>query len=304
MTTEGTQVIKKGIRRGISNSTKATGDIKFHEKDAAANGLFVGHLEKVSVDKVEPNEDSKIFTGLPFHRLTFEFQSNQASVSERRHVYHNILPVESNVNTIPGGKEEWKVNSVMKWIKHLLDVFYLKGRELTEAEEDALTLSFVDFDEDGNYIAVEPEDVVAGYKAIFESAAAMLNGEFGIAEGAVAKPTYKSADGKGLPIWMKLLRHRKKNDTWVNVGRNGELAFDGFLSSAAIELVKPNTLPSIVRLDASKESITPKETKKAPSIGGMIGAPGMGGVVADGIAMPSMGDTDAFAAAGENEMPF
>ena len=31
-------------RRGVSNETKAVSQLKFHEKDAAQNGLFIGHL--------------------------------------------------------------------------------------------------------------------------------------------------------------------------------------------------------------------------------------------------------------------
>lgn len=297
------QTVAKKVRRGVSNKTQAVAQLKFHEKDAAQNGLFVGHLEEVRVDWSN-NADAKSFTGMSIPRLTFHFASNHANASEKRHVYQTLFPVESNVNTIPGGSEDWRVNNVFNWIKHILDVFYLKGREMTEAEEDALSLTFEDFDENGEYVSVEVEDVIAGYRAIFENTAAMLNGSFDLADGEVAKPVYKTSDGKYIPCWLKLLRHKKRKGDWINVGANGDLAFDGFIGNGVVELLKKDCPPTVLRLDLAKESITPKETKKTPTIGvpGM-GAPAMGGVMAGA---PSMGmpvDNGAFQAAGE-DMPF
>lgn len=297
------QTVAKKVRRGVSNKTQAVAQLKFHEKDAAQNGLFVGHLEEVRVDWSN-NADAKSFTGMSIPRLTFHFASNHANASEKRHVYQTLFPVESNVNTIPGGSEDWRVNNVFNWIKHILDVFYLKGRELTEAEEDALSLTFEDFDENGEYVSVEVEDVIAGYRAIFENAAAMLNGSFELADGEVAKPVYKTSDGKYIPCWLKLLRHKKRKGDWINVGANGDLAFDGFIGNGVVELLKKDCPPTVLRLDLAKESITPKETKKTPTIGAPgMGAPAMGGVMAGA---PSMGmpvDNGAFQAAGE-DMPF
>lgn len=297
------QTVAKKVRRGVSNKTQAVAQLKFHEKDAAQNGLFVGHLEEVRVDWSN-NADAKSFTGMSIPRLTFHFASNHANASEKRHVYQTLFPVESNVNTIPGGSEDWRVNNVFNWIKHILDVFYLKGREMTETEEDALSLTFEDFDENGEYVSVEVEDVIAGYRAIFENAAAMLNGSFELADGEVAKPVYKTSDGKYIPCWLKLLRHKKRKGDWINVGANGDLAFDGFIGNGVVELLKKDCPPTVLRLDLAKESITPKETKKTPTIGAPgMGAPAMGGVMAGA---PSMGmpvDNGAFQAAGE-DMPF
>lgn len=297
------QTVAKKVRRGVSNKTQAVAQLKFHEKDAAQNGLFIGHLEEVRVDWSN-NADAKSFTGMSIPRLTFHFASNHANTSEKRHVYQTLFPVESNVNTIPGGSEDWRVNNVFNWIKHILDVFYLKGREMTEAEEDALSLTFEDFDENGEYVSVEVEDVIAGYRAIFENAAAMLNGSFELSDGEVAKPVYKTSDGKYIPCWLKLLRHKKRKGDWINVGANGDLAFDGFIGNGVVELLKKDCPPTVLRLDLAKESITPKETKKTPTIGAPgMGAPAMGGVMAGA---PSMGmpvDNGAFQAAGE-DMPF
>lgn len=290
----------KKLRRGVSNQTQAVSQLKFHEKDAAQNYLFVGHLHEVRVDW-SVNADGKAFTGMKVPRLTLHFASNHANVNEQRHVYQTLFPVESNVDTIPGGKDDWKVNNVLKWMKHVLDVFYLKGRQLTEAEEDALSIPFVDYNEAGEYIPVDPEEIIAGYAAIFNNFAAIMNGRFNLAEGETAKPCFKDANGNFIKLWMKLLRHRKRKNEWINVGQNGDLAFDQFIGSGAIEIQKPNTPPSILRIDLAKESITPKEVKKAPTIGGIGNPMTMGAVTAD--YSQSMPQNGAFNAAGE-EMPF
>ena len=254
----------KKKRRGVSNETHAVSSLKFTEKDAAQNGLFIGHLAEVRIDWSVNNEGGN-FTGLKVPRITLHFASNHTNAAEQRHYYHSIFPVPSNVDTIVGGKEEWKVNNVLAWIKHLLDILYLRGRELTPAEEDALAIPFEDSDEEGNYIALDPEEVLAGYAAIFKAAVDMLNGEFGLAEGEIAKPCYKTADGKPISLWMKLLRHNKRKGEWQNVGPNGELAFDNFIGAGVIEIQKGNNPPVILRVDFSRESITPKEVNKRPS---------------------------------------
>ena len=298
--TENKEAVKIN-RRGVSNKTKAAGQLKFHEKDAAQNGLFIGHLESISVE-YSKNDDAKSFAGLEIPRLSLHFASNHVNVSEQRHVYYSLFPVESNVDTIVGGKEEWKVNCVFNWIKHVLDVFYLKGRELTEEEEADLSLTFNDSDEEGNYVPVEAEEVIAGYRNVFENAAAMLNGSYNLKDGETAKPVYKTADGKFIPCWMKLIRHKKRKTEWINAGTNGELTFDNFLQSAALELVRKDMPPAIVRLDVSRESIVPKETKKAqaPNIPGMNA---MGSVVAGNMTVEEIQSNPAFNAVG-GDMPF
>ena len=52
-------------------------------------------------------------------------------------------------------------------MKHIYNVFVLKGRDLTEEEIDVLTLPFEDFDENMQYVPVEAEEVIAGYKTVF-----------------------------------------------------------------------------------------------------------------------------------------
>ena len=295
----------KKNRRGVSNQTQAVAQLKFHEKDAAPKGLFIGHLEEVRVDW-STNADGGAFTGISIPRVTLHFASEHKIATEQRHVYQTIFPQPSNVDTIPGGKDAWRVDNVLNWIKHILDIYYLKGRAMTPAEEDALTLNFVDYEEDaaGNctYVPVDTEkDVVPAYRTLFDNFVAMMNGQFGLAEGEVAKPCYKTADGKFIPAWLKLLRHKKRKNEWVNVGTNGDLAFDSFIGNGVVELMRKDMPPTVLRIDISKESINPKEVKK-PTIGApnspMIG----GGVNIDAMPMGNAPENNAFGAA--EGMPF
>lgn len=295
--------VKKN-RRGVNNQTKAVAQLRFHEKDATQNGLFIGHLDSVSVDW-SVNAEGKQFTGEKVPRVTLHFASNHTNAAEQRHVYYTLNCVESNVNTIPDGSEDWKVNNIFNWMKHILDVYYLKGREMTEAEESALTLPFEDYDEEGNYVVVETADVIKGYAFIFNNFAAMMNGNFNLADGETAKPVYKTADGKFIPAWLKLLRYKKVKGEWKAVAQNGELGFDSFIGSGVVELMRKDFPPAVLRVDLAKESITPKETKKAPSIGGAgSGIAAMGGVMAS--APMNMGGVanSAFADAADGDMPF
>lgn len=297
------QPTAKRNRRGVSNATKAVANLKFHEKDASPqNALFVGHLAEVRVDW-STNSEGKQFTGESVPRLTLHFTSEHKNVSEQRHVYYTLNCVESNVNTIPDGIEEWKVNNVFNWIKHILDVYYLKGREMTEEEEAALTLPFEDFDDEGNYVAVETKDVIAGYAFIFNNFAAMMNGQFNLADGEVAKPCFKTGDGKFIPAWLKLLRHKKVKGEWKNVAQNGELGFDSFIGNGVVELIRKDMPPAVLRVDLAKESITPKETKKAPTMGGVVSGMPMGGVIAGSPMDMGVPGGTAFADA-SSEMPF
>ena len=294
----------KKNRRGVSNQTQAVKQLPFHEKDAAPMGLFTGHLEEVRIDW-SVNADGGAFTGIKIPRVTLHFASNHNVATEQRHVYQTLFPQPSNVDTIPGGKDSWRVDNVFNWIKHILDIYYLKGREMTPAEEDALSLGFCDYEEDaaGNctYVPVDTEkEVIPAYRTLFENFVAMMNGTFNLAEGEVAKPCYKTADGKFLPAWLKLLRHKKVKGQWKNVGQNGELAFDGFIGNGVVELMKKDMPPAVLRLDLSKESITPKEVNKQPT----IGAPAIGGGVSVGdMPMGNAPDNGAFNAAA-SDMPF
>lgn len=301
---EEVQNVKKVNRRGVA-AARGTTRLKFSHEQAKQNGLFIGHLESVVVSMIQIGEDKTgmpSFNGLEIPKIVLTFASNDPEVSKRNYVSLQFTAVESNANTIPGGKDEWKVNTVFDWFKHILNVYVLKGRELTEDEANALTLSFEDFDEQGEYVPVEPEDVVAGWKTLFENFENILN------RGRDGQPYYKSKDGKYIPVWIKLLRYIKTGKKGWQPINNGDLAFPSFVGEGCIEVYKQNTPPSI-RIDSVKEAIIPMNVEKAkapnmpaPGMGG-VAAPAMGGVpVVD--PMVGAGNFNGIATEAADDMPF
>ena len=301
---EAVQNVKKVNRRGVA-AARGTTRLKFSHEQAKQNGLFIGHLESVVVSMIQIGEDKTgmpSFNGLEIPKIVLTFASNDPEVSKRNYVSLQFTAVESNANTIPGGKDEWKVNTVFDWFKHILNVYVLKGRELTEDEANALTLSFEDFDEQGEYVPVEPEDVVAGWKTLFENFENIIN------RGRDGQPYYKSKDGKYIPVWIKLLRYIKTGKKGWQPVNNGDLAFPSFVGEGCIEVYKQNTPPSI-RIDSIKEAIIPMNVEKAkapnmptPGMGG-VAAPAMGGVpVVD--PMVGAGNFNGIATEAADDMPF
>lgn len=305
-TTQETTQTKKVNRRGVGTA-RGTTRLKFSHELAKQNGLFIAHLDSVALSMIKIGEDTTgmpSFNGLEIPRITITFASNEEDAAKRHYISLSFNAVESNVNTIPGGKEEWKVNSVFDWFKHILNVYLLKGRELSEEEAAALSLNFEDFDEQGEYVSVEPEDVVAGWKVLFENFENIMN------RGRDGQPIFKTKDGKNIPVWIKLIRYIKNNKKGWQPVNNGDLAFPAFVGEGCIEVFKQNTLPSI-RFDAVKEAILPMniEKPKAPNMptpgmsAGM--APAMGGVpVGDTMAGIGAGNFGGIAGEAAEDMPF
>jgi hypothetical protein len=303
------EVANKKKRRGISNETRATSRLKFDDvRDAnKANGLFQGHLESVEVKDITIGEETTgmpSFNGMTVPKLILTFASNHPAVAERRYVSMQFLPAESNVDTIPNGSKAWQVDRIMAYLKHLLDVYLLKGKSMSEEQEDALTLAFEDFDDNGEYVSVDPTEVINGWRVLFENFANIMN------TGKDGKPIYVTADGKIIPIWMKLLRFTKNKGQWKPVeggNRAGDLAFPGFVGEGVIELFVTNKAP-ILKVDATKEKIAVMDIAKTPTnpaVPGMPGAP-MGGVPAgfgDGMGADNGSPIPAFPGAGE-DLPF
>ena len=202
--TQETQVaeVKKVNRRGISTA-RGTTRLKFTHQNAKNNGLFIAHLDNVEVRTITIGEDKTgmpSFNGLEIPKIVFTFASNEEDVNKRQYVTLQFTAVESNAETIPGGKAQRKVDSVFDWFKHIMNVFVLKGRELTEDEANALSLNYEDYNEEGEYVPVEPEVVIAAWKTLFENFENIIN------RGRDGQPSYKTKDGKPITIWMKLLR--------------------------------------------------------------------------------------------------
>ena len=296
--------VKKINRRGIGTA-RGTTRLKFSHEQANRNGLFIGHLDSVVVSMIQIGDDKTgmpSFNGLEIPKLTITFASNEEDVNKRHYQPLTFTAVESNANTIPGGKEEWKVNSAFDWLKHILNVYVLKGRDLTDDEAAALSLPFEDFDEQGEYVSIEPENVIAGWKTFFENFENIMN------RGRDGQPYYKSKDGKNITVWLKMLRYVKTNKKgWTPVS-NGDLSFPSFVGEGCIEIYKQNTPPSI-RVDSVKEAIIPMNIDKPkqpnmPSPGMAAGmAPAMGGVP---VTDPMVGDGNfgGIATEAAEDMPF
>lgn len=270
--------VKKVSRRGLG-SARGTARLKFGNDQAKPNGLFLGHLEEVKYSTITIGEDKTVmpsFNGFEIPKLTLTFASNEEDPNKRHYISKTFTAVESNVNTIPGGKEEWKVNSVFDWLKHVLNVYYLKGRELTDEEATALSLTFEDFDEQGEYVSVDTEIVINAWKVLFENFENIMN------RGKNGKPVYHDKNNKFIPVWLKLLRYVKSRKSWTPIN-NGDLSLPQFVGEGCIEIYQQNAIPSI-KIDLVKETILimnvekPK-TPNMPAVGGM--APMMGGVAID-----------------------
>ena len=270
--------VKKVSRRGLG-SARGTARLKFGNDQAKPNGLFLGHLEEVKYSTITIGEDKTgmpSFNGFEIPKLTLTFASNEEDPNKRHYVSKTFTAVESNVNTIPGGKEEWKVNSVFDWLKHVLNVYYLKGRELTDEEATALSLTFEDFDEQGEYISVDTEIVINAWKVLFENFENIMN------RGKDGKPVYHDKNNKFIPVWLKLLRYVKSRKSWTPIN-NGDLSLPQFVGEGCIEIYQQNAIPSI-KIDLVKETILIMNVEKSktpnmPAVGGM--APMMGGVAID-----------------------
>lgn len=262
---------KKVVRRGINNATTGTARLKFSENDAnPSNGLFLAHIESVEITEATVGEDKTgipSFAGLTIPFLNIYFASNDADVNRRKYVRLRFSPVESSVETIPGGKGAWKVDRVLNWLKHILDVFVLKGREMTEEEITALSLSYEDFDEQGEYVNVDGETVVAAWKTLFENFVNIL------VRGKDGAPYYKSNDGKFITVWIKLLRYIKTGKKgWQEVD-GGNLSFLQFVGEGAIEIYKQN-VPPVLRVDVTHENIRPMKLEKPKTPNMPAGLPG------------------------------
>lgn len=261
--------VKKKIGRGISTA-RGTTRLRFsHEHANPQNGLFIAHLESVQVGTAKIGESTTgmpSFNGCEIPRITLTFVSNEAEASKRHYISLSWTAQESNANTIPNGKESWKIDGIFDYMKHILDVFCFKGQAIPEEIEEKLTLPFDDTNEDGEYVPVDVETVIAGWTTLFQNFATILT------EGKNGKPVYLDNDGNFIPLWIKLLRCQKVGKQWRTIANNGELSFPTFVGEGVIEIFKQGVNP-VLRINAMKESITPKqiEEKKEPNF------PGMGG---------------------------
>lgn len=287
---------KEVVRRGIGTA-RGTSRLKFSHEIAKSNGLFIAHLESVEVKTITIGEEKTgmpSFNGMELPKLLLTFASNEDDVNKRHYATLQFMPVESNAETIPGGKDEWKFNIVFDWLKHLMNVFVAKNRDLTDEEISALSVNYTDFDESGDYVPVDPKVVADSWRTIFENFENIFN------RGNQDKEVYKTSDNKFIPLWIKLVRCVKTKKGWTNTA-NGDLAFPSIVGEGCIEIMKQNVLPSI-RLDAVKESILPKVVENRPKAPSHLDVPAMGGIPVSQIP----GDLNINSGYGDipEEMPF
>ena len=282
--------------RGVG-AARGTTRLKFsHEQANSQNGLFLAHIESVTVGTAKIGEDTTgmpQFNGMEIPRLAILFASNEPEATKRRYITLSWSAQESTVNTIPGGKEAWKVDAILDYMKHILDVFVLKGKEMTPEMESKLALPFDDTDENGEFVPLDAETIIAGWNTLFQNFASILN------EGKDGKPVYQGADGKIIPIWIKLIRYQKNGKEWRAISKNGDLSFPTFVGEGVIEIFNQNAAPCI-HLNVMREAIRPMkiETKKEPNLPG-LGGPAMPGYMDGG--MPAFNPSEI---ADDGESPF
>lgn len=291
-----TPIEKKVKRRGISNETVGTSRLKFSHTDMRPNGLFIAHLDDIQLNEVDMKDDSAMvsFRGTKVNRLVLTFASNEDDANKRRYVYLNFMPVESNVNTIPGGKEEWKVTRIFDYLKHILDVYVLHGNAMSTEMEDALSLDYDDTDEQGEYVSVPAETVAAAWNKLFTNFVNIMN------TAKDGKPAYKTADNKIIPVWIKLIRYIKTGKGWTPIA-NGQLSFPTYPGEGVIEIFQAKTAP-LIKVDAVREAIKPmnvEPAKKAPN----VAIPGFGGIATGSVVGSEMPAND-FLGGGIDTMPF
>jgi hypothetical protein len=286
-------------KRGITNETRGTARKKFQHQDVVKEfGLFIGNVDirkEWSTFGEEGNQSQ--FAGEKVPRLIIEFSSLHKGI-DKRYANISLMPVESTVDTIPGGSKEWAFNQVMNTIKHVLDVFVLKGDKLTTEQEELLELGYVDFDDDGNYVPVEIKDILKSWDILFDNVVKIIN---------------TAKDGKSaianVEAWGKLIRYNKVRGEWRATARGnqeGDLVFPAFTGEGIFELVRRDKdskqiiKPSLI-LDITKETILPmKLESKKPSMPPMAG----GIPVGSGIIPPSTSNFEGAFDTDGGDMPF
>lgn len=293
--------------RGISNDLQAATRKSFTKDDVeSTTGLFITMINSVKVEWSTGKDDNKDFPNMAIPRLVIDVCSCQSNPQERRYITKTFFPVPSNVDTCIGGKDEWKVTSILKFMKHMLDVFYLKGTKvLTTEEETALDLDFYDIDDNGNYEYIEPEVVVSAYGKLFSAFAHIMN------TGNGGKPVFVQPDGKAVVIRTKLLSAIKTKNGW-SLLNNGLLDVPTFVGEGLFELYKADSCN--LKFNAVRESfiITESDKKKEPmanpaAIGGVqVGAPMTSGFgnMGGGFGTTQVPSTPAFGEATGDALPF
>lgn len=297
------EVVKKQ-KRGVA-AVAATTRRAFTEKEATPSGLFLGHLESVTVDEVTVGADKTgmpSFNGKEIPRLRLTFASNEKKVEDRCYATLTFMPAESTPASLPGREDAWKVEQPLSYMHHILKVFYLNGREFTEKEAEALVLDYDDTDDNGEYVPIDANVVIQAWRNVFYNFATMMNGD------TDNKECYRTASGEFIPIYFKLITgYKTKQGVWKPIANNA-LTFPNYTGDGVFEKYVQNKPPKL-RINPAKETIRIINTDKAVKAPTNIAIPGMGVPFGGGVGIGS-GDfntaiTDINELAGGNDaMPF
>lgn len=262
------------MSKGISNETKTVTLKKFKPNAKLNDGLNVGCLVDVVVSTAEIKDDSPMdsFRGMSIPRLSFIFESRMDAPGVKKSTYiHSYLPLEHTPESLQTGEggTAWRWDQMSQFIKHLLDV-YRDNKPLTEEEEKALTVDFID-EQDGLFIEQPADVVVAAYKKFFDNIALLFK--------PADKAIWLNADGKEKIIWIKLLMSIKGK--LIN---NGEFGIPGYIGEGVVELYIKGVPPNIGIKFGKGESI-----EAAPAVAAAP-APGSGGGVTVNVATSDIPD--------------
>lgn len=275
------QPTPKKRRRGISNETRSVSRLKFSHTDITRYKVFIGNIN-VMMKWVTIGADtngSPSFIGKAVPQLVVEFSSLHENVVDKRFNNRTIWARESNVDNIPGGSKYRFIEADFSFMKHLLEVIVLKGRPLTEAEEEALELGYVDFDEEGAYEPVEVDDVIKAWQVLFENFIKIIE-----TSGEGGKSALLDKNGKQKMFYAKMIRYYKDKGEWVPAGYGsdeGNLVFptfigEGIFEEAVLDAQKQPVPPKHLKLDETREAVAPMNvSRKKPN---MATAPGIGGI--------------------------
>lgn len=256
----------KKRRRGINNETRSTTRRKFTDKYLDPKTRLAGvmfHSVEVKYATFKDTANSQ-FAGMAVPFIAFTLKSvTGKNDAEKAFIEIKYNAVESTTETMEGGDEAYKVDSQLSMMKHIIDVAVKNGKPLTDDELDGLELDFCDKDDDGNFIALDAQEVLDAYYKFYKFIVDMCNAESSL--------MFKGSDGKPVVYWAKLIRYIKSKKQWRAVN-DDQLGFPMFVGEGILERAIPNTAP-LIEINPATEQITLMQgisnTAKQPALGGV-----------------------------------
>lgn len=266
------------MSKGINNDVQSTSRKKFILNPEIDGGISRAIVAKIEVATADIANDSKMttFRGKKIPRLVIHFESTMDRPGVKTSYYdHAYLPYEHNPDNVMNKDNSWKFDSMAQTIKHLHEV--LSGRGLTKEEVELMTFP-INETENGSFVEIPVDDIIAGWTAWFNGICAVFNGGYKVEDDKTAPSLLINADSTPIPLFVKLLLYA--NNKEVNNGDPGLPMFPG--EGVFQKILKD--VPREIRVKIEKgESIVPKvKTATAAanrSIPGVSNTPGTGTVV-------------------------